>query len=72
MLKKCRIALYTRVFLQYLLSLQLLDMVRPLERPPLERPWNEIFLQQLILVRPRKHFAATYLGATPEAFRLGL
>ncbi len=32
MLKKCRIALYTRVFLQYLLSLQLLDLVRPLER----------------------------------------
>ena len=31
MLKKCRIALYTRVFLQYLLSLQLLDLVRPLE-----------------------------------------
>ncbi len=34
MLKKCRIALYTRVFLQYLPSLQLLDLVRPLERTP--------------------------------------
>ena len=34
MLKKCRIALYTRVFLKYLLSLQLLDLVRPLEPAP--------------------------------------